>query len=447
MERPLVGISLHSELEFLEHTERVREHEAEILEVTPETLWRPSDDPERGVRENDYHAMFAELKQRRGVPFIAHGVELSPGTARDERGAVARRTRQWLEQIRLDHACFDYLWYTEHMGWSAVDELHSALPLPLPFCAEAVSACRRRLALLERIVPTVGFENSANYVFMGDVADEPAFFNAIAADRYHVLLDLHNVHTECVNAGLDPFEYVERIDLSRVIEIHLAGGSQSEAAWLSSGATFRLDSHDGPVPETVWKLFEHVLPRCTGLRAVIVERMTGTLDAESAKDYADEFRRALAIVKASPVGSEPSAAAPVGSEPSAAAPVGSEPSPPRSADLPADAPPLHAVQRAFMEIVTAPKAGPALEKAREAHPELAAALGPLAADGLDLTALMVRKLRFERLLQGSKEAAFWFDERPEEFAAVFGDYYGAVEPTAVFPSEEADLFERWIAGR
>jgi uncharacterized protein (UPF0276 family) len=443
MGRPLVGISLHADLEFLEHVRKVVERRAEILEVTPETLWRAT--PDGGIRENDYHAIFADIRRQRAVPFIAHGVEWSPGTAEDAAGGgVARRTRQWLEQVRRDHATFDFLWYTEHLGFNAAGDLHAALPLPLPFATEAAAATRARLELLRSVVPVVGFENSVNYAFLGGwhaLDLEPAFLTAVAGNDLHLLLDLHNVYTECRNEGRDPFAWVEALALDRVIEIHLSGGSESEAGWVRGGRVFRLDGHDGPVPDEVWALFEHVLPRCPRLRAVIVERMTGTLDAASARAYADELERAREVVERAFPRSGRRAGGTAAAVRGATARAASS----GRCALPALPPGcrLADVQRALLALVSTLRAREEVDTLVRARPELEPLLGPLDRDALQLTALLVRKLRFERLLQGSREAAFWFETRPEEFAKVFGRYCRDVAPTAVFPVEEVALFEEW----
>ena len=107
-----------------------------------------------------------------------------------------------------------------------------------------------------------------------------------------MLLDLHNVYTQCLNFKQDPVAYLEWIDLDNVIQIHLSGGSESDPAWMKSGRVFRLDSHDGPIPEAVWSLFERVLPLCHNLRGVVVERLNGTFTADNVADLAAEVRRA-----------------------------------------------------------------------------------------------------------------------------------------------------------
>jgi hypothetical protein len=67
------------------------------------------------------------------------------------------------------------------------------------------------------------------------------------------------------------------------------------------------------------------------------------------------------------------------------------------------------------------------------------------ADGVRLTALLVARLRFERLLRGSPEAEAWFDGDPAGFARAFRRYHAEVPPRAFFPAEEAALFAAWQA--
>ncbi|WP_437813624.1 hypothetical protein [Sorangium sp. So ce1078] len=68
-------------------------------------------------------------------------------------------------------------------------------------------------------------------------------------------------------------------------------------------------------------------------------------------------------------------------------------------------------------------------------------------DGVRMSALLVARLRFERLLRGSPEAEAWFDRDPAEFSAAFRRYHAEVPPTAFFPPGEARLFRGWIEAR
>jgi hypothetical protein len=75
------------------------------------------------------------------------------------------------------------------------------------------------------------------------------------------------------------------------------------------------------------------------------------------------------------------------------------------------------------------------------------ALGQVDEDGLRISGLLVAKLRFERLMNGSRRAAEWFETDPSAFTEAFRRYHAAVAPTEIFPSFEARHFEGWLAGR
>ncbi|WP_437317371.1 hypothetical protein [Sorangium sp. So ce385] len=80
-------------------------------------------------------------------------------------------------------------------------------------------------------------------------------------------------------------------------------------------------------------------------------------------------------------------------------------------------------------------------------PALRRALIAADEDGVRMSALLVARLRFERLLRGSPEAEAWFDRDAAEFSAAFRRYHAEVPPTAFFPPGEAGLFRRWIEAR
>lgn len=66
-------------------------------------------------------------------------------------------------------------------------------------------------------------------------------------------------------------------------------------------------------------------------------------------------------------------------------------------------------------------------------------------DGLRLTALLVQKLRFERILRGDPEVRRRFDEEPEATAEAIRRYLEETAPRAIFPAEEARAFRTFVA--
>jgi len=76
---------------------------------------------------------------------------------------------------------------------------------------------------------------------------------------------------------------------------------------------------------------------------------------------------------------------------------------------------------------------------RDADPRLAA----VDEGGLRIASLLVAKLRFQRLLSASPEAAAWFERDGRAFADAFRAYHTSVPSEALDPWGEAAAFVRW----
>ena len=87
----------------------------------------------------------------------------------------------------------------------------------------------------------------------------------------------------------------------------------------------------------------------------------------------------------------------------------------------------------------------ALAEAPSSDPTLRSALLAADPDGLRLTALLVAKLRFERVIRGSSAAGDWFDRDAAAFSAAFRRYHAEVPPSEPFPAAEAKSFLAWAA--
>ena len=280
-----VGFTLQPEELFLGLTESIAA-QADYLEVAPETLW--VFDAGRRARPNGFFERTHAMGTSRGQAFVAHGVGWSPGTVADMPG----RRRAWLEAIAATHEVFRFGWYTDHLGASVWDGQDLILPMAVPMTAASAARTRARLRELQSIVPDVGLENSVAHHLWGDPLDEPAFLGRVLqGPGLHLLLDLHNLHTMALNFGFEAREYLDRLPLHDVLEIHVSGGRESDPAWLPDGTTQRLDSHDDDVPDEVFVLLEEVLPRCPNLRGVTLERMEGTVGPDDVDALAADFER------------------------------------------------------------------------------------------------------------------------------------------------------------
>ena len=103
-------------------------------------------------------------------------------------------------------------------------------------------------------------ENPATYVaFAESTYSEIDFIKEIVRRTgCGLLLDVSNVYVASTNHQWDPVRYIDAYPLAHVQEIHLAGYT-SEAD--EKGRPLLIDTHDRPVDEIVWGLFEHAIGR------------------------------------------------------------------------------------------------------------------------------------------------------------------------------------------
>ena len=77
-----------------------------------------------------------------------------------------------------------------------------------------------------------------------------------------ILLDVNNVFVSAHNHGFDAHTYLATIPCERIFQIHLAGHSES--------GPLLIDTHDHPVRDEVWELYEWTLRR-TGAVSTLIE--------------------------------------------------------------------------------------------------------------------------------------------------------------------------------
>ncbi len=394
---PKVGFALHPDLDYLERAKPLFD-EVDYLELAPETMWLPCESGP--FVANDFAPEY--LRILAGRPAVAHGVGMSlaePG------GAHSDRRKRWLDAMARDHQTFCFDWWTDHLGATMLGGLHLSLPVPVPNAA--VERMRATLAAMATIVPEVGVENSA--FFYSIEGQEAAQVRVTASKPYWLLLDLHNVLVSCEAQAIAVQDYLAQLDFTRVIEIHIAGGTFSDPSWLRSGKSYRLDGHDQQVPTSEWEMLAQVLPQCSNLRGIALERMEGTL--QNASDVAqlhEELARIRHLIRhADPI---------------------RESTYVEYSELVCDAVFSNDELHSYAQCL-----------ARGDKPE-ASWLHSVGEDAFTLTTLLIAKLRFERTQRGHEILRHYFDENAQEYAEIFRRYHQEVPMTAYSPAEEAQRF-------
>lgn len=291
MERLGVGLFLPSDPAHLGLISELIDSEADYFELSPESFWLGSSRGQ-GIEIHKAVQLFENFRDLLKKPFAGHGLAYSLGTPIQGKLEKAR-TADWLDAIKRSHKLFNFQWYSEHLGFTNSSAgRHAVLPLPLPHSQRSADVVSDRLKRIQEIVPLTAFENSLVYFSIDDPMKEADFYNKICKESSsHLMLDLHNAYTHCLNFNLDMYKFIDAIDLNNVIQIHLSGGSLSEADWLSSKKVMRLDSHDDAIPEAVFDLYEYVLPRAKNLKGVIVERLNRTLSQGDIPHFVSQFNK------------------------------------------------------------------------------------------------------------------------------------------------------------
>ena len=186
---------------------------------------------------------------RARFPLALHGVSLDIGSADPLDENYLRSLRELAQR-------FEPSWLSDHLCWTGVggERLHDLLPLPL---TEAVlrHVAERVQRVQERLGRRIALENVSTYAaFESDAMPEWEFLAGVAerADC-GILLDVNNVFVSAHDHGLDAGKYLDAIPAERVFQIHLAGPSRS--------GRLLIDTHDHPVLEEVWVLYERALRR------------------------------------------------------------------------------------------------------------------------------------------------------------------------------------------
>ena len=203
-------------------------------------------------------------------PLVSHGLHLSLGS-------VAPFPSEYMRDLRAILAHVAAPWHSDHLCFSGVDgrSLHDLLPLPQTDGA-VLHVARRIREARERLERPMAIENISWYLRAGaPELDEPDFIaNVLEEADCGLLLDVNNVYVNSLNHGFDAREWLERIDVTRIWQLHVAGHE-----WRASEGLI-IDTHGQDVSDPVYELLRSTVAR-TGPVAVVLERDSNIGDLDT----------------------------------------------------------------------------------------------------------------------------------------------------------------------
>jgi uncharacterized protein len=247
-----------------------------VIEVIAEDYW----DSSSGIAAVK---MLAAQK-----PLVLHGISLGlASTAPPQRKRLDKMARL-VERIRPES-------WSEHLAFVRADGVeigHLAAP---PRASSTIDATAANLDAARAVVGTLPLvENVATLIDPpASDRDEPAWLTGtLAASGAGMLLDLHNLYANALNFGVDPQEFLARLPVEKIHQVHISGGR-----WIDDGDTGHrrlLDDHLHDPPDPVYDLLAALSRRSPNPLTVILERDGSYPPMSHILDLLDRARRAMA---------------------------------------------------------------------------------------------------------------------------------------------------------
>ncbi len=156
-------------------------------------------------------------------------------------------------------------WLSDHLCWGSVDGrfTHDLLQMPYTFAAAKITARKIRQARDFLEVP-IAVENVSSYAefHVSEMTEWEFLAEVVDQADCGILLDVNNIYVSSRNHNFNPYDYLNSIPAERVAQFHIAGHTKYQK--------YVLDTHDHPVIDPVWKLYEHAIRR-TGKSATLLE--------------------------------------------------------------------------------------------------------------------------------------------------------------------------------
>ena len=231
-------------------------HYAHILEKKPVVDWFEIISENYMIDGGRPLAILDQILEQYKV--VQHGVSMYFGSAQP-------LNREHLSRLKALTRRTGTPWLTDHLCWGSVDGRYTHDLLPLPYTWEAVTVAAANIRRVQDFLELpVAIENVSSYAEFHESQMTEWEFLTEVVERADcgILLDVNNIYVSSINHEFDPAEYVDFIPAGRVAQIHIAGHSRYER--------FLLDTHDHPVIDPVWKLYERALQR-TGPTATLLE--------------------------------------------------------------------------------------------------------------------------------------------------------------------------------
>ncbi|ABQ55659.1 DUF692 domain-containing protein [Legionella pneumophila serogroup 1] len=198
-------------------------------------------------------------KIREHYSIVMHGVSLSLGS-------TDPLNWDYLKQVQELASRIEPVWISDHLCWTGVHGLNTHDLLPVPYTTEAIQHIVSRIQEIQDFLKRPFLiENVSSYLTykQSEMSEWDFILEIVKQSGCYLLLDVNNVYVSSFNHNFDPMAYINSMPPGRVAQIHLAGHT--------SHGDYIIDTHNAPVIEPVWDLYEATIQRL-GPVSTMIER-------------------------------------------------------------------------------------------------------------------------------------------------------------------------------
>jgi len=232
-------------------------HYRDILDSNPQVDWFEVISENYMIDGGQPLAFLDQIAER--YPVVMHGVSLSIAS-------TAAFDEDYLDRLNALAKRVNPKWISDHLCWTGVHGVNLHDLLPFPYTREALDHVVSRVHYVqERIGRQLCLENVSTYVQFGqsEMTEWEFISELTRRTGCWLLFDVNNVYVSAFNHGYDARAFLNGIPADRVIQFHLAGHSDM--------TNYVVDTHDHPVRDEVWDLYEAALERF-GPVSTMIER-------------------------------------------------------------------------------------------------------------------------------------------------------------------------------
>lgn len=178
---------------------------------------------------------------------VQHGVAIYFGSAEPLNRDHLRKLKRLVKRTRTP-------WLSDHLCWGSVDGRYTHDLLPMPYTFEAARNTARKIREARDFLEVpICVENVSSYAefHVSEMTEWEFLAEVVELADCGILLDVNNIYVSSQNHEFDPLDYIENIPHHRVGQMHIAGHSKFER--------FLLDTHDHPVLDPVWRLYDRAI--------------------------------------------------------------------------------------------------------------------------------------------------------------------------------------------